>query len=71
MSRHVRVCYAKNDHVQQLTEELKTLKNDNQHFIKNEKYYKQEVEYYKKLLLEAGNMVKASVNSMTFIKNIN
>lgn len=77
--RHVNVCVGKHEKENTLKGEIKELnmklqqyEKDAQHHTAENKHYKEEVDYYKNMLMEAGGLVKKSVSALTYsIQNYN
>ena len=74
LTKHLRYCLNRQKFETKLTEKIKFLENKNKNqvvemkYIETEKnHYKDEMNHYKKLLIEAGKLVKTSVNALTYV----
>lgn len=67
LAKHAKFCYAKHSQVDKMSEKLRFLELEHKHVVEKMDHYKQEVEHYKQLLIEAGKLVKSSMNSLTYV----
>ena len=59
LTRHYKICTQHNHEMELLKTQNTQYKNDSEH-------YKEEMNYYKKMLMEAGGLVKKSVSALTY-----
>lgn len=79
--RHTKSCVTKKKYqedntlkgeIKELNMKLQQYEKDAQHHTAENKHYKEEVDYYKNMLMEAGELVKKSVSALTYsIQNYN
>ena len=64
--RHKRICSDKFDEIYKLKQKLSQYEKDVTYQTKETDHYKEEANYYKKMLMEAGGLVKKSVSALTY-----